>query len=159
VLGGFLTVMLESVRQGRREERLERAARRLLSDELAEVHDAFLRIAVDGLVRRGGIPQPVASWDQYRELLASRMADLQWRTVAEAVIAARNLCGELEQLAPTDVGVGQVPTALGTELKQAAETLDNAASLLAARGSGSSKRGEGIDIAASHGITRPRGGS
>jgi hypothetical protein len=134
VLGGFLTATLESIRQRRREERLERAAGRLLSDELAQTHDAFVRIADERVVRRAGIPEPIASWDQYRELLASRMADLQWRTVAKAVLAARNLCGELEQLAASDVGLGQLPTSLGTQLRQTADTLDNAASLLAARG-------------------------
>ena len=133
VLGGFLTAVLEGVRQRRREERLGRAAGRLLSEELAQSHDAFLRIADDGIVRRAGIPEPVPSWDQYRELLASRMTDRQWRTVAEAVLTARNLCGELAQLAATEVGVGHLPTPLETHLKQAAQTLDNAASLLASR--------------------------
>ncbi len=133
VVGGFLTAVLESVRQRRQEERLERAAGRLLSDELVQTRDTFVRIANDRIVRRAGIPGKIASWDQYRELLATRMTDRQWSKVAKAVLAARNLCGELEQLAASDVGVGQLPAEFEMKLKQAAETLDDAASLLAPR--------------------------
>jgi hypothetical protein len=125
--------MLESVRQRRQEERLERAAGRLLSDELVQARDAFVRISNDRIVRRSGIPGKIASWDQYRELLASRMTDRQWSKLARAVLATRNLCGELEQLAASDVGVGQLSAEFEMKLKQTAETLDDAASLLAPR--------------------------
>jgi hypothetical protein len=130
VLGGFLTAILDGIRQRRRDERLERAAWRLLSDELWGTCGAFLRIAKDAAVRRASIPEPVASWDQYRELLASRMEDEQWRTVAQSVLAARNMRGELEQLTATEVGLGPLPAPLRTELEQTAKMLEKAVSLL-----------------------------
>jgi hypothetical protein len=130
MLGGFLTAVLDSFRQRRQEERLAQAARRLLADEMAQIRDAFLRIADDGHVRRGGIPKPVASWDQYRELLACRLADRQWYMLAQAVLVACDLCAELEQLTAADVGVGQLPTALGMQLKQSADALGDASSRL-----------------------------
>jgi hypothetical protein len=133
VVGGFLTATLESVRQRRQEERLERAAGRLLSDELAHTRDTFIRIANDRIVRRAAIPGKIASWDQYREFLASRMTGTEWSKVARAVLATRNLCGELEQLAASDVGVGQFSAEFEMKLKQTAETLDGAVSLLAPR--------------------------
>ena len=133
VLGGFLTAVLEGVRQRRRDDRLEQAAWRLISDELAETRGAFLRIAGDTAVRRASIPDPVTSWDQYRELLASRMKDGQWRTVAKAVLAAHNLRGELEQLTATEVGLGPLPALLRTELEQTAKILEDAVSLLSPR--------------------------
>jgi hypothetical protein len=137
VLGGFLTALLESARQRRRDKRLELAAGRLLSDELRETSGAFLRIAKDTSVRRAGIPGPVASWEQYRELLASRMKEQRWRTVAEAVLAARNMRGELEQLTATDVGLGPLPAPLRTELEQTAKVLEKAVSLLSPKAEGS----------------------
>jgi hypothetical protein len=136
VLGGSLTALLESARQKRRDQRLELAAGRLLSDELRETRDAFLRIARDTSVRRAGIPGPVASWEQYRELLASRMEEEQWRTVAEAVLAARNMRGELQQLTATDVGLGPLPAPLRAELEQTAKVLEKAVSLLSPRTEG-----------------------
>src|SRR5690349_14156804 len=120
VLGGFLTALLESARQRRRDKRLELAAGRLLSDELRETSGAFLRIAKDTSVRRAGIPGPVASWEQYRELLA-----------------ARNMRGELEQLTATDVGLGPLPAPLRTELEQTAKVLEKAVSLLSPKAEGS----------------------
>jgi len=143
VLGGFLTAVLEGTRQRRRDERLERAARRLLFEELAEGSDAFLRIAEDNTVRRASVPEPVASWDQYRELLAARMTDRDWRVVTKAVLTARDLCGELGQLTATDVGLAMLPAPLQEELKQAAGTLGNAASLLLpGEGAPGQRRGE-----------------
>jgi hypothetical protein len=134
VLGGFLTVMLDSIRQRRQEDRLERAARRLLSDELAEARDVFLGIAHERVVRRERMPEPIGSWDQYRELLASRMADGEWRQVANAVLTARRLRGELQPLVATEVGLGQLRTSLVTELEQTAQTLNAAVTLLGALG-------------------------
>ncbi len=140
VLGGFLTVMLDSVRQGRREERLERAARRLLSNELAEASEVFRRIAGERVVRRERMPEPIASWDQYRELLASRMDDPEWNQVANAVLTVRRLRGELEPLAATEVGLGQLRAALVTELEEAAKTLDAAVALIRDHGELSPRR-------------------
>jgi hypothetical protein len=134
VVGGFLTVMLDSARQGRREERLERAARRLLSNELAEASEVFRRVARERVVRREHLPEPIASWDQYRELLASRMDDLQWHQVATAVLTVHRLRGELEPLATTEVGLGQLRPALVTELEEAAQTLDATVALLGSPG-------------------------
>ena len=134
VVGGFLTVVLDSMRQRRQEDRLERAARRLLSDELAEAGNLFLRIARERVVRREHVPEPIGSWDQYRELLASRMADLEWRQIATAVLTVRRLRGELQPLAATEAGLGQVPTSLVEELEQTAQTLNTAVARLGALG-------------------------
>jgi hypothetical protein len=134
VLGGFLTVMLDSARQGRREERLERAARRLLSNELAEASELLRRAAGERVVRREHLPEPIASWDQYRELLASRMDDFQWHQVANAVLTVHRLRADLEPLAATEAGLGQLPTALVTELEEAAQTLDATVAMLGSSG-------------------------
>jgi len=134
VLGGFLTVMLDSVRQGRREERLERAARRLLSNQLAEAAEVFRRVAGERVVRREDLPEPIASWDQYGELLASRMDDRQWHQVANAVFTVHRLRRELEPLATTEVGLGQLRAALVTELEEAAQTLDATVAMLGSPG-------------------------
>jgi hypothetical protein len=157
VVGGFLTAMLESIRQRRQEERLERASGRLLSDELVQTRDTFVRIANDRMVRRAAIPGKIASWDQYREFLASRMTDREWSNVARAVLAARNLSGELEQLAASDVGVGQFSTEFEMKLKQAAKTLDEAASLLVQREQHPSKMHD-IREPEQDGIAQPRSG-
>jgi hypothetical protein len=132
VVGGFLTVILDGIRQRRQEDRLEQAARRLLADELAEAREIFLRIAREHVVRREHVPEPIGSWDQYRELLASRMADFEWRQIANAVLTARRMRGELQPLAATETALGQVRTSLVKELEQTAQTLSAAVTQLEA---------------------------
>jgi hypothetical protein len=132
MLGGFLTVILDGARQRRQEDRLERAARRLLSDELSEARDVFLRIAGERVVRRERMPEAIGSWDQYRELMATRMSDHEWRQVANAVLMARRLRGELHPLTATEVGLGQLNTSLVTQLEQMVQSLNAAVALLGA---------------------------
>jgi hypothetical protein len=136
LLGAFLTVVLDSARQRRHEHRLEQAARRLLSDELADARDVFLRIARERLVRSEHVPEPTGLWDQYRELLATRMTDLEWRKIANAVLIVRRMRGDLRPLTGTQAGLGQVHPSLVTELERTAEALGDAIALLGAVGEG-----------------------
>lgn len=130
-IGGLVTTVIEDVRQRRREDRLERAASRLLSDELSESRNAFRRIADQQVVRRESMPSLVPSWEQYRELLATRMEEASWREVATAVLTARRVGGELEPFTASEVGAAQLPAPLIKKIEEASIVTDSAATLLA----------------------------
>jgi hypothetical protein len=130
-VGGLVTAYIESVRQGRREKRLERAAGRMLSNELEESRDGFGSIADQRVVRREAMPSLVPSWEQYRELLATRMEETGWRELAAAVLTARRVGGQLAPFAASDAGVAQLPTALVEEVARASTAAGVAASRLA----------------------------
>jgi hypothetical protein len=129
-VGGLVTAYVESVRQGRREERLEHAAVRLLSNELEESREAFQHIADSGEVRREAIPSLVPSWEQYRELLATRMDEAIWQELARAVLSARRVGGQLAPLAASDAGAARVPPPLVEEVDKASKIAGAAVSLL-----------------------------
>ena len=57
------------------------------------------------------------------------MTDLEWRKMANAVLAVRRMRGELQPLAATEAGLGQVNTSLVKELEQVTQTIDNAVAL------------------------------
>jgi hypothetical protein len=130
VLGGLFTVVVDSFRRGRSEARLERAAGRLLSTELAQSRENLSYIAERRIVRREDLPDVVPSWDQYRELLASRMDQESWETCAHAVSSVRRICGLLEPFAASETGSGELPRHLVGLLAEVSAVMEPASRLL-----------------------------
>lgn len=135
VLGGVLTITLESRRERRKLDRLERAARRLVADELTRGSKALRNIAEERVVRAEGIPEGIPSWATYRELFATRMADEEWRVVSAAVESLYEQRDHLRPIAATDVGIGELPPRMEHELTLKAENLESAAMLVTGQNS------------------------
>lgn len=130
LVGGLLTAGLDEYGRNRNEKRLRRAAGRLLGEEFDQTAKELRSVADTRLVTAATLPDRIASWDTYREILATRLDSDEWVAIATAVGVARASVGSLGALITASVPIGQLSASMQAEARGVAAELDAAASTL-----------------------------